>query len=320
VPQDYPVISVVVCTYNRAPMLTHLIKSLVKQSLRKSAYEIVVVDNASTDDTPEVVRTFQTQSSSPSITLIAEPRQGLGYARNKGFNTAKGQYVAYIDDDCLAPREWVKHIVESFQHVQPEPWSVGGPIFPIYDSPKPKWFKDEFEKTTWGDKARFLFQGESFYGNNMAFQKTLLAKYGSFDPQLDMKGVYLSVGGETDLYDRMWNDAGASCLFYYCPDAFIHHTISPHRITIPYRVKRAFAEGQAWYCSRPPRSIGARVSMLLRTTAALLWHSGRILLRPRPVPSWSSWVVESMGTISFCLGRAAGSWGLLISVRERVSK
>jgi GT2 family glycosyltransferase len=312
-----PNISVIICTFNRADLLKRVLQSVVEQSLERDAYEVVVVNNASTDDTPEVVRTFQTRYPSHSIGIIAEPRQGLGYARNSGYKAAKGRYVAYVDDDCLAPWEWLEHILECFQQVQPEPWSVGGPILPVYGAPKPKWFKDEFEKTTWGDKARFLCQGEGFYGNNMAFQKRLLEKYGGFDTRLDMNGVYLSVGGETEFYDRMWSDAGTSCLFYYCPNAPIHHIVSPHRITILYRLKRAFAEGQAWHCTRDPRSIRSRISLLLRTTAALFWHSGRVLLRARPVSSWSSWVVEGMGIIAFCLGRAAGSWGVLISVRER---
>lgn len=316
-PQDHPIISVVLCTYNRSHLLPNVLHSLVTQSLRGSLYEIVVVDNASTDLTCEVVRTFQAQSSSPPIVLIAEPEQGLGYARNSGYRHARGRYVAFIDDDCLAPRAWLKQILESFEHVIPQPWSVGGAICPVYDAPKPKWFKDEYEKTSWGEKARLLFVGEGFYGNNMAFQKGLLEKYGGFNPSIDMKGVYLSVGGETELYDRMWYEAGTSCLFYYCPDAYIYHRISAHRMTISYRVKRAFAEGQAWHCCQKPRSIAERVYLLIRTTVAVVWHAGRVLVHMRAVPSWSNWIVEAGGTLAFCIGRAAGSWGLLIPVRER---
>ena len=315
-----PRISVIICTFNRAELLKGALQSVVEQSLEKTLFEVVVVDNASTDNTGEVINSFEAQYSLPPILRVCELAQGLGYARNKGYRNARGRYVAFMDDDCLAPKDWLKSVLACFESVEPEPWSVGGPIFPIYESPKPKWFKDEYERTTWGEQARFLRRGESFYGNNMAFKRSLLEQYGGFDLRVDMNGAYLSVGGETALYERMWHSVGASCLFYYCPQASMYHKISPHRMTIVYRLKRAFAEGQAWYCLHAPRSVGERLYLIIRTTAALIWHGGKAIARGRPIPSWANWVVDAVGPLAFCAGRAVGSFGLLIAVRERDGK
>lgn len=315
-----PRISVIICTFNRAELLSGALQSVVEQSLEKELFEVVVVDNASTDSTSAVVRTFQSQYACPAVILISESTQGLGYARNAGYKNARGKYVAFMDDDCRAPRDWLKSVLVCFESVNPEPWSVGGPIIPMYDSPKPKWFKDEYERTIWGEEARLLRQGEGFYGSNMAFKRSRIEQYGGFDLQVDMTGVYLSVGGETALFERMWQAAGASCRFYYCPQASMYHRIAPHRMTISYRLKRAFAEGQAWYRLHAPKSVGERFYMLMRVTAALIWYGGRAMMCARPVPSWGNWVVEAIGPLAFCAGRAAGFWGLLIAVREREGK
>ena len=151
-----PKISVAVCTYNRAELLRGALQSLVEQSLDKALYEVLVVDNASTDHTSDVVRLFQCANPELEIILVSEARQGLGYARNTGFNNSKGAYVAFMDDDTRSDKNWLKLALDCFEHVRPTPWSVGGPVFPFYDSPKPAWFKDEYETDTWGDTPRFL--------------------------------------------------------------------------------------------------------------------------------------------------------------------
>src|SRR5262249_12305360 len=160
--------------------------SLVEQSLQKSMYEIVVVDNGSTDETVAVVKEFQIPF--PTIVLVSEPIQGLGHARNTGFKHARGRYAAFIDDDCLAVKDWLQNVLDCYEQVRPEPWGVGGLIVPIYNAPKPAWFKDSYETDSWGEQPRFLRKGESFTGCNMSFKKGIIEQYGGFDARLDMKG------------------------------------------------------------------------------------------------------------------------------------
>ncbi|MGD8380729.1 MAG: glycosyltransferase, partial [Syntrophobacterales bacterium] len=93
-------ISVIVCTYNRAELLGGTLRTLCHQTLDTSEYEVIVVDNNSTDNTREVVDEFCRRSS--NVRYCFEPQQGLSHARNQGLQEAKGKYVAYIDDDARA--------------------------------------------------------------------------------------------------------------------------------------------------------------------------------------------------------------------------
>src|SRR3990172_11341947 len=104
--------SAIICTHNRAEYLTKAIQSLVGQSISKDRYEIIVVDNCSTDFTKEVVERF---SSKNYIRYIYEPTLGANYARNTGWRNARGKYVAYLDDDTVACHIWLDKILEVFE-------------------------------------------------------------------------------------------------------------------------------------------------------------------------------------------------------------
>lgn len=315
--QKTPRISVVLCTYNRAQLLRTALDSLLSQSLEKSQYEIVVVDNASTDDTSDVVKGFQAQYSSPAIILLSEPTQGLGYARNTGYKQARGRYVAFIDDDCMAMKDWLQSLWDSFEHVHPQPSSVGGPIRPVYDVPKPAWFKDNYETDTWGESARVLKGRESFTGCNMAFRKDILEKYGGFDNRLDMKGDCLSLAGETDLYRRIWLLEGESCVLYYSPQAVILHRIDPYKMTVSYQLKRGFSSGQSSCAMTQMEPIFRRCLMFVGSIAFLLRYSALAALRARPGRNWRNWAIEELYPIAYNIGRISGFLGIYMVFRQR---
>src|SRR3989337_3554689 len=105
------VISAIICTHNRVEYLTKAIQSLVDQNIPKSKYEIIVVDNCSTDSTREVVEKF---SSKSNIRYIYEPTLGANKARNTGWRNARGKYIAYLDDDAIASPVWLCRILQGF--------------------------------------------------------------------------------------------------------------------------------------------------------------------------------------------------------------
>ena len=100
-----PLISVVICTYNRAAIFKNALQSVCAQTIDPSSYEVIVVDNNSTDQTAEIAQSFCQQF--PHVHYIKEKQQGLSYARNTGWQKAKGAYIAYIDDDCEVPETWL---------------------------------------------------------------------------------------------------------------------------------------------------------------------------------------------------------------------
>jgi glucosyl-dolichyl phosphate glucuronosyltransferase len=311
-----PLISVILCTYNRARLLRSALDSLLNQSLAKSDYEVVVVDNASTDDTEAVVKLFQSKNSSVSISLWHEAVQGLGHARNYGYKKARGTYVAFVDDDCVAATDWLEAILFGFDHTKPTPWSVGGPILPLYESAKPPWFKDRYETDTWGDSPRFLKSGESFTGCNMSFRKDILETFGGFDVSLGMKGDRLALAEETELYRRMWNGRGDEVICYYNPRARIYHTVDPHKMTVGYQLKRAFSSGQASWAMSQQETIFRRLAVCAASMALILWYGARAILQIKPW-YWQSWMVEQLYPVISNIGRLSAYLGIRMVFRQR---
>src|SRR3990170_3383610 len=116
-------ISAIVCTHNRAPYLFKALRSLDNQTLDSALYEVIVVDNASKDNTKEVFREF---SGKTNWRYIYEPDIGLSRARNTGWRNAHGAYIAYLDDDAVACPEWLENIINVFETFKPSPASVWG--------------------------------------------------------------------------------------------------------------------------------------------------------------------------------------------------
>jgi len=298
-------------------MLAKVLESLVQQTLDKAFYEIIVVDNASKDNTSQIVEEFQAKHPESNIILLRENQLGLGHARNTGFRHARGDYVAFIDDDAQASADWLETALSCFEGVQPRPLGIGGLILPLYDSPKPQWFKDEYEVRTWGNQPRFLNHGESFAGSNMIFRREVLKEYGGFETHIGVKGEYLLLGEETALYERIWQFKGDADILYYSPRLIVFHAVPSYKMTVSYRLKRAFAGGKSWYLQHGPRSLYRRLTLLLRILVSISKLGGLALVHLRGYPTYKNWIVERLAPIAEEMGRLAGCLGLSISVRQR---
>lgn len=237
-----PTFSVVVATYNRAGSLVRSVQSLLRQTLSPNLYEIIIVDNNSTDGTSELAHRF-TQSR-PNIRCVRETSQGLSHARNRGWREAHGEYVAFIDDDAVAPEDWLECALSCFRTIQPQPQTVGGPVHPLFLGRKPKWAWATYWMLARDDTARFLRPKEYFYGSNMIFQSQLLALAGGFDPRVGMSGDTLFFSEEKVFFDTLWDRLGEEASFYYSPRVRVFHTVAPARTTVGYSVRYAFASGQ----------------------------------------------------------------------------
>ena len=123
-------ITVIICTYNRCDLLKSVMETLIDQKLPPDYYELIIVDNNSNDSTKEFVQKFTVQNSKYNIRYILEPNQGLSHARNRGWKEAKGEYVAYTDDDCKIPPEWLTVAKNTIEKYSPDVF--GGPYFAFY--------------------------------------------------------------------------------------------------------------------------------------------------------------------------------------------
>ena len=112
-------LSVIVCTYNRSGYIFNVLESVARNLLPVSEYEVVVVDNNSTDNTRGEVERFARTWGDVRVSYVFEERQGLSFARNRGVEVAKGDVVVYVDDDALVNREFLASYKEFFdRHVE----------------------------------------------------------------------------------------------------------------------------------------------------------------------------------------------------------
>ncbi|MBN2106682.1 MAG: glycosyltransferase family 2 protein [Deltaproteobacteria bacterium] len=239
---EKPLISVIICTYNRAGMLRGCVESLIQQTLPGDLYEVIIVDNNSDDETNDMAQRYA--SSHQNIRLVHEQAQGLSHARNRGWKEARGKYIAYIDDDARAAPEWCAFIVHAFETVNPQPAAVGGEILPLYDSPPPPWFSDDFERHTWGNDKGFLrLSGAKmgFSGSNMTLRRDLFEKFGGFSTSLGMAGGKIGVAEESEFFARVYEHEP---LFWYDPAIQVFHHVPLKNMSIVYRLTRAFKSGQ----------------------------------------------------------------------------
>jgi len=305
-------LSVVVCTYNRVQLLTDALDSICNQTLDKSDYEIIVVDNNSNDDTREVVDEFCRRF--PNVRYCFEPQQGLSYARNRGWQEARGKYVAYIDDDARAGENWLKTAVTLLENTKPVPHCLGGPILPFYSTTKPVWFKGEMR--TWGDSPRYLRPGESFSGSNMVWRKEILDTLGGFDVTSGLKGDYLFLGEETVFFEKIWHSFDQPH-FYYSPELTVHHWVPPAKMTVSYQIKRAFAVGQRLSRLHGPRISWRRMRFLIGGVLEIATMVGQLLRRRKEHTYFQNWLIEDGSPIFIKLGTLSGVMGLDIRLRQR---
>jgi len=293
-------ISVVVSTYNRADILPVCLDSLIDQSYPKEQFEIIVVDNNSTDETGKVVQTYMNMGN---LKYVQEFTQGLSAARNRGVREAKGKYVAFLDDDAAADKNWCERIVDAFESVNPAPAAVGGMITPWYEKPPPGWFPDSLEIRTWGDSPSFLVSPggqDGFSGSNMTFPRELLVDYGGFSEELGMIGGRVRFGEETLLFRKIYKDHP---YFWYDPQILVHHRVPAEKFNAIYRIRRSFRSGQSY--RRLQEDTGEHYSILRRTASVLsflvlrapmrlLGNIGNIRVEALTVAEESAWRVGNL--------------------------
>lgn len=305
-------ISVIVCTYNRSELLGGALHTLCHQTLDTSRYELIVVDNNSTDKTSEVVGEFGRRFT--NVRYCLEPQLGLSHARNRGWREAGGEYVAYIDDDARAGESWLETALGLFENKEPAPLCLGGPVMPFYSTTKPIWFKEEIR--TWGDSPRYLRVGESFSGSNMIWRRSILEILGGFDVKSGVRGDYLSVGEETALFRKIWHSCEQPH-FYYSPELVVHHWVPPTKMKVSYQLKRAFAAGQSWNRLHGPRILWRRIRFLVGGVLDIATMVRQLLRRRKEHAYFQNWLIEEGGPIFVVLGRLSGVMGLDIRLRQR---
>jgi glycosyltransferase involved in cell wall biosynthesis len=276
-------ISVVICTRNRADLLKHALRSVVDQDFPHDAFEIVVIDNASTDNTAITVNAFRNHVR---LRYVHEPRIGLCTARNTGWRTAVGRYIVFFDDDAVAQPGWLAAIHKAFEGAGPSVGVIGGRVDPIWQAPRPDWLADEVAGSLtivhWGDAEKVIrdIRREWLVGANMALPKHLLAEVGGFHPWLDRVGNNLLSSGDVFLQKEVMR-RGYTCL--YVPAISIRHLIPASRLDQRWFLKRFFWQGVSdammQIIERAPSPL-ERLSLAAKRTARMFRSPARLLGLP----------------------------------------
>ncbi|MHC5211131.1 MAG: glycosyltransferase [Planctomycetota bacterium] len=260
--ESWPRVSVVVCTYNGANTLQECLDSLKR--LDYPDYEVLVVDDGSTDATPRIAR-------ASGFRVIHEGRQGLSGARNSGMRAATGEIVAYIDDDAWADPHWLSYLATTFRNTSHV--ALGGPnLPPPGDGPIAACVSNSP-----GNPTHVLLtddEAEHIPGCNMAFLREKLLAIGGFDVRFGRAGDDVDVCWR--LRDRGWT-------LGYSPAAVVwHHRRGSLRAFWRQQFHYGAAEGQleakfperynsAGHHTWSGRVYGARALPLL-TGAARIYH------------------------------------------------
>ena len=235
-------ISVIICTYNRFESLQNTLNSISEMYIPKGlTWELIVVDNNSTDKTMDVVHDFMGSSRS-NIRCVLEKKQGLSHARNRGISEAKGEIIAFTDDDVFVEKYWLANIAEAFRKYDAA--CIGGRIFPIWEKPKPKWLTQNLYNylalLDYGDTP-FYLDHSNIWGANFAIKADMFKKHGIFEVNLGRIPGKLYAGEETNFFAKLLN-AGEKLLYY--PDSIVHHFIPKNRISKKYLRKWEFEQGE----------------------------------------------------------------------------
>ncbi|MDZ4816299.1 MAG: glycosyltransferase family 2 protein [Verrucomicrobiota bacterium] len=232
-------LSIVICTFNRARLLEIVLESLKGQTKwNDERYEVLVIDNNSTDNTALVCEQF-------GVKRVQETKQGLSHSRNRGAEESRGTYVAYVDDDCRIPEGWLEEAFKIMDREKPDVF--GGPFFAFYLDPKPVWFKDAYGSWEIDGKVGDITATETtLCGGNFFIRKELLIKMGGFDPAFGMVGGRIAYGEETVLQKRI-RAKKPEARFYYDPALYVYHLVRPGKMHVSTFLKQRIADGRDYY-------------------------------------------------------------------------
>ncbi|WP_019616971.1 glycosyltransferase [Psychromonas ossibalaenae] len=238
-------LSVIIPTRNRADALIGALQSLTQQTFSQDLFEVIVVDNGSTDNTKEVVSSFNAQIK--NLIYIYDPTPGLHIGRHRGLLASRANILVYGDDDIKAFPTWLEAINDTF--LDQEVVLVGGKNLPDFEVTPPDWIEEQWlkggNKKVLGTLSLLDFGDEQIeisplyvFGCNFSIRKNVLLEAGGFHPDgMPQELIKYRGDGETTVSQYV-RRKGYKTVFN--PKASVFHLASKNRLTQEYFSQRAF--------------------------------------------------------------------------------
>ncbi|MDR1974132.1 MAG: glycosyltransferase [Bacteroidales bacterium] len=275
-----PNISLIISTYNRDKFIYECLKCIAISGESSVSYEIVLVNNNSTDSTESECERFAADFPQVPFKYFIETQQGLSFARNRGINEAKGDVLVFLDDDAMVCQNYLA-LLQKCLNEYADTVAFGGKIKPRFENgvtPKwlSKWTYSLVSAIDMGDKVR-LFRGNKYpIGANMGFRRATLESAGAFNTELGRAGKNLMAGEEKDIFNRI-KVAGGN--IYYFPEIEVEHVIPPNRTTYSFIAKMGIGIGKS---ERVRAGVSGRINRLIlecvKWAASIILFVGYTLL------------------------------------------
>ena len=279
-------ISVIIPTYNRSSQLSRTLKSFLHVEIPENvSYELIVIDNNSSDNTAEVVQDF-IGSGERCVRYVFEKKQGVSNARNKGFEEAVGDIIACADDDIEFDEKWLIDILLAFSE-NLDISAITGEVQPVFESGRPDWLVDDYLVVyglqNYGDHPCPLVFPVVPIEMNVALRRDAIRMVGGYDPRLGRDGKTL-LSGEADLFFYLLGKKGGKTL--YIPSMKLRHIIPQARVQVEWLVSRYYWSAVSIVKSRQltaPYHAREIIDRLMKEIAALFKALTNNCISPRKI-------------------------------------
>lgn len=250
--------SIILCTHRseRYEDFVEAIDSLNAQSCENEKLEIVVVVDGNRELYNRILKSGIEEADkvkSKVKVILNEKNLGLSESRNKGVREAKGNVIAFFDDDAVADEDWLKELERMYREY--DAIAAGGRLLPKWTSKKPKFLPEEYYWLIGATHKGFpeeVTEVRNTFGSNISFKADMLRELEGFRSEMGVKGKGLLQGEETELCERMREKFGRGVV--YNPDAIVYHKVFPERLRLRFLLRRAFWQGyskrvmkELWY-------------------------------------------------------------------------
>jgi GT2 family glycosyltransferase len=251
-----PFISVAIATYNRAGLLRQTLEGVTRQAYPKDRYEIIVIDNNSTDSTRQITEDFT--DANPAPRYVLERKQGLSCARNRVIAEARGDIIVFADDDILVEPDWLEQLATPFeQNPAHPPAAVGGEVIPVFPNGLPAWIAAWHGPLALRPDTGPLGPRQFPMGANLAIRRDVFAQAGLFNESLGRQAGRLLGGEETEFLRRV---RALGLEVWFAPRAKVLHQLPASRTTLNYAARHAFDSARSRVIEKADASLGFHLS------------------------------------------------------------